>query len=67
MHIFQERLKELRLSNKLSARELAEKIDVTFVAIYKWEKGERLPNLENLVALAKYFNVSTDYLCGLED
>ncbi len=67
MQIFQERLKELRIASNLSARELANKIGVSFVAIYKWEKGERMPNLENLVALAKYFKVSIDYLCGLED
>ena len=56
-----------RIASNLSARELANKIGVSFVAIYKWEKGERMPNLENLVALAKYFKVSIDYLCGLED
>ena len=67
MQIFQERLKELRIASNLSARELANKIGVSFVAIYKWEKCERMPNLENLVALAKYFKVSIDYLCGLED
>ena len=67
MQIFQERLKELRIASNLSARELANKIGVSFVAMYKWEKGERMPNLENLVALAKYFKVSIDYLCGLED
>ena len=67
MQIFQERLKELRIASNLSARELANKIGVSFVAIYKWEKGDRMSNLEYLVALAKYFKVSIDYLCGLED
>ncbi len=67
MEQFSERLKALRLENKLSTRELAREIGVSNVAISRWERGERTPNIETLVLLAKYFNVSTDYLCGLED
>ena len=67
MKIFAERLKDLRTSLNISARELAKSINVSYVAIYMWERCERLPNIENLIALAKFFNVSTDYLCGLED
>ena len=51
----------------MSARELARELGVSNTAIHRWEKGLRYPSLEYLVAIAKYFNVTTDYLCGLED
>lgn len=65
--MFKERLKELREDSGLSMSELANKIGVSTNTISRWERGERIPNLEALVALAKFFKVSTDYLCGLED
>lgn len=67
MKIFAERLKELREEEKLSTKKLGEKIGYSDVAISRWEREERIPNIEVLVAIAKYFKVSTDYLCGLED
>ncbi len=67
MKIFAERLKELREDEGLSLQNLAKKIGYSDVAIGRWEREERIPNIEALVAVAKYFKVSTDYLCGLED
>lgn len=67
MNIFIKRLKEMRKDKGLSMSELANKIGVSTNTISRWERGERIPNLEALVALAKFFKVSTDYLCGLED
>lgn len=67
MKIFAERLKELRLEMGLSTTKLGEAIGVSNVAISRWERELRIPNIENLVALAKFFRVSTDFLCGLED
>mgnify|MGYP002796210196 FL=1 len=67
MNIFIKRLKEIRKDKGLSMSELANKIGVSTNTISRWERGERIPNLEALVTLAKFFKVSTDYLCGLED
>lgn len=67
MNIFIKRLKEIRKDKGLSMSELANKIGVSTNTISRWERGERISNLEALVALAKFFKVSTDYLCGLED
>ena len=65
--VFAERLKELREDAGLSLTALAEKLGVSAVAISRWERQVRIPNIENLVQIARYFRVSTDYLCGLED
>jgi len=61
------RLKELREENALSARALAKELNLSDRAIQRWEKEERIPNADNIILLAKYFNVSADYLLGLED
>ena len=67
MKVFAERLKDLRLEQGLSTKKLGEALGCSGIAISRWEREVRIPNIENLVAIAKYFRVSTDYLCGLED
>lgn len=67
MSIFAERLKELREERNLTLKKLAKEIGVTDIAISRWENNLRVPNIDNLYLLAKYFGVSADYLIGLED
>lgn len=51
----------------LSQRELAKRVNLSHTAIVRWEREERVPNAEAVVALAKFFAVSADYLLGLSD
>lgn len=67
MDAFSIRLKELRLEKGLSQYQLAKELGFSHVAIGFWETNKRVPNLDSVVVLAKYFNVSIDYLAGLED
>ncbi len=68
MHnIFCEKLKELRLEKGIGQVELAKELNVSKGIISLWENGLREPKLSNLVALAKFFGVSIDYLVGLEN
>ena len=67
MKIFAERLKELRIEKGLTQKDLAKQIGVSDVAISRWESELRIPNIENLVVLAQFFNVTTDYFVGLEE
>ncbi|MDD6054849.1 MAG: helix-turn-helix transcriptional regulator [Clostridiales bacterium] len=66
-NIFGERLKELRLENGIGQVKLAEDLNVSKGIISLWENGLREPKLSNLITLAQYFQVSIDYLAGLED
>lgn len=59
---FQERLFTLRRQAGLSQEELANLLDVTRQAVQKWEAGTSRPDMDNLVSLAEYFQVSLDYL-----
>ena len=65
--MFPERLKKLRLNSALTQSELGEKLGLSARVVGFYEKGERSPNLDTLVSIAKYFEVSTDYLLGLTD
>ena len=56
------RLFELRKEARLSQEEFADKIGVSRQAISKWERGEALPDTDNLINIAKLFKVSLDSL-----
>lgn len=65
--IFAKRLTELRESKNISQQELAEVLGITRQSISLYEKAERNINIELLTKIAKYFNVSADYLLGISD
>ena len=60
-------LKELRTERSLSQKDLAEKLNYTQSNISEWEKGTVEPKAAALIALSAYFDVSIEYLLGLED
>lgn len=61
---FGERLRALRLEKKLTLRELAKELDISFSALGKYERNEHQPDFDTLEKLADYFDVSIDYLLG---
>lgn len=67
MNKFSQRLKELREENKLLQKQLASELGVSQVTIARWETGSREPSFDDLIRIARYFSVTTDFLFGLED
>lgn len=67
MTIFAKRLQELRLDKKLSQNALSKQLGVSQACIAKWEKGIIVPTIESASHIAKFFNVTIDYLAGLEN
>lgn len=59
---FETRLYELRKKAGLSQEELANLVGVSRQAVQKWEAGTSRPDVDNLTALASYFNVTLDWL-----
>ena len=51
-------IKKLRTDNNLTQKELAEKLNVTFQAVSKWENGKSVPDIAQLHEISKLFNVS---------
>lgn len=62
-----ERLAALRRRDHVSQKELGREINVSHYTISSYEKGRSEPNDEIKVRIARYFNVSLDYLAGLID
>lgn len=67
LELFAFRVKKLRKSRKLSQQELAEALGLAQTSISGIESGLRTTTIEKLILLAKFFEVSTDYLLGLKD
>ena len=67
MEKFTTRLKELRTDKNLSQADLAIATSLTQGAITYWETGQRVPNAKAIIILARFFDVSTDYLLGEKD
>lgn len=65
MKSYNERLKDLREDNDLTQKEIADVIQVRYNVYQRYEYGERLLPIDKLIKLAKYYNVSTDYILGL--
>ncbi len=63
--MFEVRLKELREHKGLTQKDLAQKLNLTQSTIAYYESGKKLPTVDTLKSLAKFFNVSTDFLLGL--
>ncbi len=65
--IFCCRLKQLRIEHKLTLEQFGEVFSVTKQTTSRWEKGDRLPQIDVITDIADYFNVSVDYLVGRTD
>lgn len=67
MRKFAERLKLLREEKKLSLMALSKKVGISDATICRWENGQCDVKGDQLIILAEFFGVSSDYLLGLED
>ena len=61
------RIRELRKQNKMTQLDLADRLNVEFSNVSKWELGKNNPSMELIQKIAIIFNVSIDYLLGQTD
>lgn len=61
------RLKELRKNRKLKQKDIAFALGISISCYGGYEQGYREPDLDTLRKLCLFFDVSSDYLLGLED
>ena len=61
------RLRELREERKVSQTQLANHLGYSQNTISRWETSDREPSLDDVIAVARFFNVTTDYLLGLTE
>ena len=65
--VFPDRLKQLRVDAKLKQSDLANILKTTQRRISYFEKGKVEPDLTTLCAIARHFEVTTDYLLGVKE
>ena len=61
------KIKELREQNNITQNKLANDLFIKQQTVAQWENGSRALKADSIISLAKYFNVSTDYLLGLTE
>lgn len=65
--MFEERIKELRLSLGLNQIQFGKKLFVTKQCVSNWENGNIQPSVDMLIKISKTFSVSIDYMLGLSN
>ncbi len=66
MEIFSVRIKKLRTEAALTVRMLGEILGISHASIVYYENCKREPTLSVLQAYARHFNVTVDYLIGMD-
>lgn len=64
---FGTKIKKIRQDNNLTQQQLADKYNVTYQAVSKWENGINMPDITLIKQISKDFNVSIDELLGEKD
>lgn len=64
---FKDRLKELREIKGISQMQLAKELKLSQSAVAKWELGKTEPTASAIIAVAKFFNETTDFILGVTD
>ena len=62
-----ERLNKLRQEHGLTQQELADIFHISNSTISSYETGARIPDVDFLLELSRYYNTSSDYIVGLSD
>ena len=62
-----DRIKKLREENNMTQTILAKKLGITRSSVNAWEMGISVPSTQYIVELANIFDVSTDYLLGVNN
>ncbi len=60
-----EKLKELRIQNKLTTRELAKELNTSDASISRWENNINKLDIETLIKYCEYFSISADELLDI--
>lgn len=62
-----ERMKKLRQVGGLTMEELADELEISPCSVYYYEHCKHIPNIVMLIKYAMYFDVTTDYLLGMDE
>ena len=63
---FGTRLRKLRVNKGMTQAQLAERLGLTKSVISAYERDVRLPTYDTLISITRIFNVTSDYLLGID-
>lgn len=66
-NLFGRRLQGLRERRQINRKALGELCGLSKGMIGRYERGERMPDIQTAMKLAAFFGVSMDYICGFKD
>ncbi len=64
---YYQRLKDIREDNDKTQKEIAEYLNMDQSNYAKYENGKNMMGIDKYIKLAKYYNISLDYLAGIVD
>lgn len=64
---YYQRLRDTREDRDLNQQTIADVLEIGQSDYSKYERGINMMGIDKYIKLAKYYNVSLDYLCGLID
>ncbi len=64
---FYQRLRDLRDDRRLSQKDIGNILGTSQQQYARWESGQQEMPMHNFIVLARYYNVSIDYLAGIAD
>lgn len=67
VNLFVERLKELISSSGKMQKEICGDMKISKQKLSKWKTGYSEPSIDEILMIALYFDVTTDYLLGFEE
>ena len=65
--LYYERLRDVREDKDLKQSDIARILETTQQQIHKYETGKQMMGIDKYIKLAKFYNISLDYLAGLTD
>ena len=65
--LYYERLRDIREDNDLKQSDIAKILETTQQQIHKYETGKQMMGIDKYIKLAKFYNVSLDFLLGIRD
>ncbi len=64
---FKDNLRKIRKEREMTQKDVCKILNVSLNGYASWEQGRTEPDIKTIVKLCKIFDVSADYLLGLED
>ena len=65
--LYYEKLKQFRQTEKITQRQIAEKLQITQQQYYKYESGQNELPIRYLVIICREYKISADWILGLTD